>query len=64
MTEPEKPQPPCVICGEPIDIQRFPGGGEWRGGHNAWPVKEGKCCTACKEDWVILARLRQLQEGK
>jgi hypothetical protein len=55
-----KTQPPCSICGKPIDIQRFPKGGEWAGGHNAEPVNDGRCCSFCNDTVVIRRRLRDL----
>ena len=39
----------CSICG-----------GKYRGwGHNAWPVKDGRCCEACNWTCVIPERLRR-----
>jgi len=46
---------PCVICNDPIGIDR----GGWDGGHNAQPVADGQCCEPCNADLVIPARLRQ-----
>jgi hypothetical protein len=34
----------CSICHGPIDIQQPSG---WARGHNAEPVKPGRCCTDC-----------------
>ena len=47
----DQKQPPCSICGHPIDIQF----GTWKGGHNAEPVNSGRCCTRCN-DTVVLPR--------
>lgn len=41
----------CVICGAPI-----PDGI----GHNAAPVKDGRCCDACNTTRVIPERLYRL----
>jgi hypothetical protein len=29
----------------------------WTHGHNALPVKDGRCCTQCNESKVLPARL-------
>lgn len=47
----------CIICNEEIEIQKFPSGYEYKEGHNAYPVKEGRCCKKCNEEKVIPARL-------
>lgn len=39
----------CVICKESMDKQ----------GHNAEPVKKGRCCNFCNATKVIPARLAQ-----
>jgi hypothetical protein len=39
----------CCICGEKIEGY----------GHNAEPVKVGKCCRYCNEVEVIPARLKR-----
>jgi len=43
---------PCVLCDQ--DIKPDPDG--WAGGHNAEPVKEGRCCGHCNSSVVIPAR--------
>lgn len=53
MSKSKTKQPPCVICKKPIDIQ--PSG--WAGGHNAEPVKSGRCCTQCQQDIVLPLRI-------
>jgi len=41
----------CVICHR-----------EYQGyGHNAEPVKGGRCCNACNDLYVIPARLRKMR---
>ena len=42
----------CSICGA-----KYEG---W--GHNAWPVKDGRCCEACNWTYVIPERLRRTVE--
>lgn len=46
----------CCICGK--DIIPHPGHG-WRHGHNAEPVKDGRCCDDCNATVVIPARLAE-----
>ena len=48
----------CVICGLKIDIITS-GDFEWQDGHNAEPIKEGRCCTECNNSVVIPTRLRE-----
>ena len=48
----------CVICGLKIDIITS-GDFEWKDGHNAEPIKEGRCCTECNNSVVIPTRLRE-----
>ena len=47
----------CSICGGPIDIHPVSG---WASGHNAEPVNDGRCCTACNANVVIPRRLRDM----
>ena len=46
----------CCICGEPI-TKEVSG---WDGGHNAYPLVEGRCCGTCNDTLVIQARLKQI----
>lgn len=48
------PQKPliCVICHGPIEIVDG-----WAEGHNAAPVKNGRCCGDCNATAVIPARM-------
>jgi len=47
----------CVICEQTF----YKDGKELNSrGHNAQPVKEGRCCDTCNYEVVIPARLRQL----
>ena len=48
----------CKICKEKVDIQKDANGNVvWRGGHNARPVANGRCCSKCNDDIVIPVRL-------
>ena len=50
----------CCICNGPIDPHTTPDGEVyWTHGHNALPVKDGRCCTACNSI-VLSARLSAL----
>ena len=44
----------CVICNEPYEGY----------GHNALPVKEGRCCTDCNWTGVISARAEKMMHQK
>ena len=43
----------CAICGNPIEVQ--PNG--WAKGHNAKPVRVGRCCKKCNYEVVLPARM-------
>jgi len=43
----------CVICRGWIDPEL----GGWRGGHNASPISEGRCCAHCNDTCVVPTRL-------
>ena len=43
----------CIICTKKIEVDA----NGWEHGHNAWPVKEGRCCEGCNTDLVMMARL-------
>jgi hypothetical protein len=45
----------CIICKNTIK----PDFNGWAGGHNAEPIKEGKCCGICNDTIVIPTRLRR-----
>ena len=47
----------CVICSG--EIQKDPITG-WDLGHNAEPVKAGRCCDDCNSIIVLPARITQL----
>lgn len=54
----------CVICKNEIDQQIFPNGQVWEEGHNAQPVKDGRCCTLCNDEHVIPLRIKKIMEKK
>lgn len=47
----------CCICDLPIMPEKISG---WRFGHNAQPVRNGRCCAACNDMYVIPERIRRL----
>tara|TARA_R100000781_G_C4052768_1_gene118232 strand:+ start:395 stop:601 length:207 start_codon:yes stop_codon:yes gene_type:complete len=52
----------CVICKADIEHEVSPTTGKvyWTEGHNAEPVKEGRCCNSCNENVVIPTRLQNM----
>lgn len=46
----------CVICDREIPVEHG-----WDGGHNAEPVRKGRCCTECNVLVVIPARIQGLR---
>jgi len=46
----------CVICKEVIQ----PNWHGWKGGHNAQPVAEGRCCEICNDVHVLPRRIYNL----
>ena len=52
----------CVFCGADIEHEVSPKTGKvyWTQGHNAEPVKEGRCCNSCNENVVIPTRLQNM----
>ena len=48
-------EPQCCICGGPIAEVN-----EWRDGHNAQPVADGRCCGHCNKNHVVPARVREM----
>ena len=51
----------CCICGGSIDAHKTPEGKVyWTEGHNALPVKDGRCCTQCNDNRVLPARFSGL----
>ena len=53
----------CCICKEEIDKQIFPKSNTvWKKGHNAQPIKDGRCCSNCNNTVVIPERFKRLKE--
>ena len=50
----------CSICHKQLDEQINKGSSivYWTEGHNARPVKKGRCCTDCNNTVVIPARIK------
>jgi len=49
----------CSICSNEIEPQRKPSGEiYWEHGHNAAPVKEGRCCSWCNDTLVVPLRIK------
>ena len=42
----------CCICEKQIEIK-----GTWTQGHNAQPVKDGRCCDNCNTSRVVIERI-------
>ncbi len=50
----------CCICEQDILPNAIHESLGWYEGHNAEPVKEGRCCDGCNDMFVIPARIMQL----
>ena len=51
----------CCICGGIVEAHTKPNGEVyWSGGHNALPVKDGRCCDMCNTLVVIPARIKTM----
>ena len=46
----------CVICKNKIELQA----NGWSEGHNAEPIKIGRCCDECNYKVVLPARIEQM----
>ena len=51
----------CCICTH--EIEKCPISG-WDQGHNAQPVKAGRCCDDCNSDTVLTRRMQNAMAGK
>ena len=50
----------CCICNGYIKPMKDSRGKiVWDQGYNAYPIKEGRCCSACDKNLVTPARLKQ-----
>ena len=52
--------PACSICGGPLHEP----GAQWKGGNNAAPVNDGRCCNDCNATVVVPRRLRDFARAK
>ena len=50
----------CSICTSEIDIQA----NGYEGGHNAFPISNGRCCTKCNDTEVIPMRMAFMASGR
>jgi len=50
----------CSICTSEIDIQA----NGFEGGHNAFPLSNGRCCTKCNDTEVIPMRIAIIASGR
>ena len=50
----------CSICKNPIEVQA----NGYEGGHNAFPLSDGKCCTHCNDTEVIPMRMAFIASGR
>lgn len=49
----------CCLCKKEIDVQL----NGWKEGHNAEPLKPGRCCSRCNDLLVIPARLKEVTQS-
>jgi len=49
----------CCLCGNKIDKIL-----SWTQGHNAVPLKDGRCCSACNYTKVIPKGIRMIKEAE
>ena len=56
----------CCICGKKIDAMVSPDTGKeiWTKGHNALPVKDGRCCSDCNNKVVVPLRIMKSISSK
>jgi len=50
----------CSICTSKIDVQA----NGFEGGHNAFPISNGRCCTRCNDNEVIPMRIAIISSGR
>lgn len=53
----------CCLCHHKIEPHIHPSTGKpyWTQGHNALPVKDGRCCDNCNQFVVFPARLKHFE---
>jgi len=50
----------CSICTSEIDVQA----NGYEGGHNAFPISNGRCCTICNDNVVVPMRMAFMISGR
>ena len=50
----------CDICKSKIDVQA----NGYEGGHNAFPLSNGRCCTRCNDNEVVPMRIAIIATGR
>ena len=50
----------CSICTSKIDVQA----NGYKGGHNAFPLANGRCCTKCNDTEVVPMRMAFVVSGR
>ena len=50
----------CDICKSKIDVQA----NGYEGGHNAFPLSNGRCCTRCNDNEVVPMRIAIIAAGR
>ena len=50
----------CSICTSEIDVQA----NGYEGGHNAFPISNGRCCTKCNDTEVVPMRIALMASGR
>ena len=50
----------CSICTSEIDVQA----NGYEGGHNAFPISNGRCCKKCNDTEVIPMRMAFIHSGR
>jgi len=51
----------CCICTMELEPHKDKNGRVyWKDGHNAFPVKDGRCCDKCNKEIVIEARIKAM----
>ena len=66
MKKQKNKQNKCSICEGAIEEKVNPLTGEvyWRGGNNAQPINDGRCCDTCNDLVVLPERIKQMMEAE
>tara|TARA_Y100000310_G_C20536846_1_gene741276 strand:- start:353 stop:508 length:156 start_codon:yes stop_codon:yes gene_type:complete len=46
----------CCLCDKKIELEE----NGWDSGHNAQPIRDGRCCDNCNYNKVMPIRLKEL----